>query len=188
MTTNQSDQRLAELIASRDESETSLREAHVACEQLYRRHANALLGYLTNRTSRCDVEDIHQAIWERVWRELPTKFRGGNVRAWIFSITRNYLIDLSRKKRADTIEGLEQHVDTSQMLPDRRMEEQERMASLRRCLEQLEETIGAIVRGRLAGHAYSRLCEQTGLQPAQAHKAFHSGKRQLQDCIRNTTE
>lgn len=179
------DDLLAEKIVRRTDSAAALREARVACEELYQHHAPQLLAFLSNRLHHDDLEDAHQAIWERVWRLLPRSFAGGNLRAWVFQVARNYLVDCSRKKAPQLDNALDSLVDESQMLPDRRMVEQQRMADLQHCLDQLEDTTAQIVRGRLSGTAYTDICRDTGLQPPQAHKMFHQGKQQLQDCVGN---
>ncbi len=63
------------------------------------------------------------------------------------------------------------------------MLEQERMAVLQRCLDQLAENAARLVRARLAGIDYQTIAKELGLEPAQAHKLFHTAKSQLHDCI-----
>jgi len=185
MESSASDDRLAEMIARRNDSTSDFHAARKACAALYRRHAPGLLIFLSSRVSRPDLEDAHQTVWERVWRSLPVSYRSGNFRAWIFQIAKNYLVDCSRRKKTETYDEPDAWIDESVMSPDRQAEENERMAGLKLCLEQLEETMRRVVRGRLSGEAYQQISDSAGLEPAQAHKLFHVGKRLLQDCVRN---
>ncbi len=179
------DDRLARTIACRDESPSAMDAARAACAELYQRHARRLIVFLSSRILASDLEDIHQAVWQRVWNQLPKSYRGGNLQAWIFQIAKNYLIDCSRRKKAESHEALDSLVDETAIAPDRLAEEKERMAGLEHCLKQLEKTMAIVVRGRLTGEAYQTICQRAGLEAAQAHKMFHMGKQQLQDCIRN---
>jgi RNA polymerase sigma factor (sigma-70 family) len=177
------DERLAKVVAERNQPQADWRAAQQACEQLYMRHARKLLAFLAARVSRSDLEDIHQGVWEKVWQRLPEAFHGGNFRAWLFQITRNYLVDLSRKKtprfpgdHALDRPGREQAADVQ-------MAEQERTAILRRCLARLSADAANLVRSRLAGEAYEEICKRLGWKTARAHKLFHEAKQQLQTCV-----
>ena len=56
-----------------------------------------LLAFIVARVPSSDCDDLHQEIWQRAWVALPGQFQGGNFRAWLHQITRNAIIDLSRK-------------------------------------------------------------------------------------------
>jgi RNA polymerase sigma factor (sigma-70 family) len=132
---------------------------------------------------RSDLDDTHQGVWERVWQHLPGGFRGGNFRAWLHQVARNYIIDLGRKKRADLLSGDEDLRDECHTAPDERLLEEERATVLKRCIERLTADAAAIVRARLAGQSYEDVCPRLGLKTAQAHKLFHQAKEQLRLCV-----
>ena len=178
-----SDEDLALKIAARGESDAAWRQARQACTELYQRHARRLLAFLSARVSRSDLEDIHQGVWERVWSRLPEGFRGGNFRAWLYQISRNYLSDHHRKKKTELLADAETLPATGGGSAEMQLIERERMARLSRCLEQLDQDAALLVRARLAGQSYDEVCGRTGIQPARAHKLFHTAKSQLQDCV-----
>jgi RNA polymerase sigma factor (sigma-70 family) len=178
-----SDEQLAGVIAGRGETDEGWKLAREAFSQLYVRHARKLLGFLSARVHRNDLEDIHQAIWERVWNHLPTGFHGGNFRAWLHQIARNYIIDHSRKKRADELAEDYDVADSRVGRPDEAVVEQERRAALSRCLERLAESARLLVNARLGGESYDEICPRMGLKMAQAHKLFHQAKEQLRRCV-----
>jgi len=177
------DEQLAAVIGQRDASSAHWQSAQDACAELYRRHAPFLLAFLANRMHRADLDDVHQAVWERVWRYLPMSFVGGNFRAWLYQVAHSRLIDAARKK-------LPHQLPDDHDAPDPRADassdvllEQERLAVLQRCLELLAERAARLVRARLAGMDYETIGKELGLLPAQAHKLFHTAKSQLHDCI-----
>jgi RNA polymerase sigma factor (sigma-70 family) len=181
---SQTDEQLAATVCQRDSSSANWRSAQEACAELYRRHAQFLLAFLATRVHRADIDDLHQAIWERVWRYLPGSFKGGgNFRAWLYQIARSRLIDAARKKRPARLADDHDVPDPRAGAPGEPLLEQERLALLQRCLEQLAEHTAKLVRARLSGLDYQTISQELGLQLAQAHKLFHSAKSQLQDCI-----
>src|SRR5688572_19709430 len=107
------DEQLATRLAQARDSKARLRDARHACELLYRRHARLLLAYLAARVERAELEDVHHTIWLRVWENAPGSFRGGSFRGWLHQIARNYLIDISRRRRTEMR-------DATDELPDAR--------------------------------------------------------------------
>src|SRR6188768_666708 len=88
-----SDEELVATCARRDDSLRQRRLAETAFHALYDRHAKRLLAFLGGRVNMAALDDVNQDVWAKVWRSLPTGFRGGNFRAWIHQIARNVVID-----------------------------------------------------------------------------------------------
>lgn len=178
------DEELARYVAARESSAESWRAARRACEQLYRRHARSLLGFLAARVRRSELEDVHQAVWERVWERLPAgAFAGGNWRAWLFRVARNYVIDLSRRQRPESLAADEAVMDSREWTPEYRLIESERQAMLARCLARLTERAAAVVKARLSGEDYTQMCAELGMNVPQAHKVFQRARDQLKACV-----
>jgi RNA polymerase sigma-70 factor (ECF subfamily) len=164
--------------------EGDLQKARAACQQLYGRHARRLLAFLAARVNRNDLEDVHHGVWVRVWEHLPDSFDGTDFRAWLYQIARNLVIDHFRRRHAESLASTEE-------LPDPRpggqpltaLLEEERRLLLERCLKRLDARLAELVRGRLGGENYGKLCPRLGLKPAQGHKLFHSAKAALQECV-----
>jgi RNA polymerase sigma-70 factor, ECF subfamily len=178
-----SDEELAAIVALRQEPQGDWQAARQACEQLYLRHARRLLAFLSARVNRSDLEDIHQAVWERVWQRVPEGFHGGNFRAWLYQIARNYLIDMRRKKTPSTPGDEALEVAGKDAGADVWIAEQERIAILQRCLSNLNSEAASLVRARLSGESYDEICRRTGWKTERAHKLFHQAKQELQTCI-----
>lgn len=182
------DEQLAACVARRAVSAADRREAQDALRRLYDRHAPALAAFLSARVARDDVEDVHQAIWERVWERLPDCFQQGNFRAWLFQVARNYLIDRSRKHRPEPLPAA-----AEALLPDRQnhdpaqaLAERERHEVLRGCLRRLEASLADLVRARLAGEEYESICDRLNITTPQAHKMLHRAKQLLQACVKKS--
>jgi RNA polymerase sigma-70 factor (ECF subfamily) len=176
------DEELAELIAHRDRSDRAWEEARAACAQLYSRHAPRLLAFLATRVNPSDLEDIHQAIWQRVWERLPRGFQRSHFRGWLYRVARNLAIDEGRRKRPRPL-GKSEPSDLTEGGPEEKLQQKERMAALQRCLEQLEPEEAAVVRARLGGESYEEISARQGLEVGRAYRLFHQAKERLQACV-----
>jgi RNA polymerase sigma-70 factor (ECF subfamily) len=178
------DEQLAARVARREGSEPERRAAREAFERLYGRHAPMLLAFLGARVSpRADADDLHQEVWQRVWRHLPCSFLGGNFRAWLFQVARNALTDHVRKRRPEPLGGKESALVDPGDPPDAGLIERERAEALRRCLERLGDPAAALVRARLGGARYEEIGPGLGLDPARAHRLFYKAKERLKNCV-----
>jgi RNA polymerase sigma factor (sigma-70 family) len=158
-------------------------------DSLYRDHARPLQLWLATRVPRSNVDDASQAVWSRVVEHYATKFDGGNFRAWLFQIARNYLVDESRRRRLTPAPvategegpapgGLEPY----EILIDR-----ERRSHLAACIEELGEPQKAIVKARVAGMDYDEFAATMNLSNQQASQYFFKAKIQLRECLESCT-
>lgn len=173
------DSQLTALAARR--SETDLRAAQSAFAELYERHAGSLVAFLSSRVTRSDLDDVHQTVWARVWQSLPKSDTAGHFRGWLFQITRNYLIDRSRR-RHDEPTDIADREGFSQSPADTMLELDEQL-TLQRCLDRLPKEQKDLVRGRLAGEDYETIGPRLNLPAARLHKMFFEAKSQLQSCV-----
>lgn len=94
------------MILSVDESREELsHDADAEVRQLYARHAVALRGYVGRFCpDKASADDIVQETFIRAWRHLPQLSVGDRrVRAWLFRVARNLLIDANRAARSRPI-------------------------------------------------------------------------------------
>ena len=71
-------------------------------QRLHEQHADALWGYCVRLTGhdRTRAEDVAQETLLRAWRHLDVLDEGhGSVRAWLFTVARNLVIDDWRSRR-----------------------------------------------------------------------------------------
>jgi RNA polymerase sigma-70 factor (ECF subfamily) len=152
---------------------------------VYEEHARPLLAWLSTRVPRSDLEDVHQEIWTKVWAKKRESFKGGNFRAWLFTVARNHLVDRHEKKPATPLmqDPDEAHVDARQATPWAIAIDRERHEVLIRCLAVLGDVRRQVVQMRLAGGDYDTISAKLGISAAQAHSHFFAAKRQLRELL-----
>lgn len=110
-------------------------------EKHWRAFASQLAGFLRTRVSSAeDAEDLRQEIFLRLHRELESKRKINNTRAWLFRTARNALVDYYRKRRTNEpldeqisdVLANEMHTEVNGLEPLNR--------SLRNMIELLPET------------------------------------------------
>jgi RNA polymerase sigma factor (sigma-70 family) len=179
------DDKLADACARRGDSPDARKLGDAAFRTLYDRHAKRLLAFLGGRVSMAVLDDVHQDVWAKAWQALPAGFRGGNFRAWIYRIARNVVIDHQRKRRHEPLVNEGELVDHRHR-DKARAAEADRHDALARCLQKLERAnarAADLVRSRVGGESYDAYCGRTGMPVAEAYRAFHRAKAQLQACV-----
>lgn len=153
--------------------------------ELYEAHARPLLAWLSARVTRSDLDDVHQEIWTKVWAKMRQSFKGGNFRAWLFTVARNHLMDRREKKPATPLMSDPEapQVDATQLTPCTIVIDRERHESLTRCLAQLTEPQRRVVEMRLAGDDYESISEALHITSAQAHSHFFTAKKKLRELL-----
>lgn len=170
--------------AAERSSADGLAAARQACAELYQLHARALLAFLASRLPRADLEDVHHAVWVRVWEHLPGGFHGGHFRGWLFEIARNLAIDHCRRRRAEPLANEGDLRDPRRgAQPEEALLEEERRQVLAECMKKLEARAASLVQARLAGESYEELAPRLGLGAAAAYKVWHMAVKQLQTCV-----
>lgn len=177
-----SDEDLARAVSARDGADSP---ARVAFDELYHRHAPRLLAFLAGRLKRAEVEDVHQAIWLKVWKQLPARFDGQHFRGWLFQVARNEVIDGHRHRGRWTTEGdgALSDVAGAQPGPEHSYLERERRVVLEGCLEKLGDRALPIVRAALSGERYDEVGMRFGMKKEALYKVIHEAKKRLQSCV-----
>ena len=182
----ETDERLARVVAARDESAGTADAARDACRELYDRHARKLLAFLAGRVRPGAVEDIAQEIWQKVWQSLPTAFHGGSFRAWLYTIARNCVTDHLRRKQPEAIPEEGNIADYRRPPADEELAETELRDALAWCLQELERLdpqLAELVRARMSGESYDEFCSRSSMPAEKAYRAFHHAKARLQACV-----
>jgi RNA polymerase sigma factor (sigma-70 family) len=179
---NLSDDDLVRLARTRSSSERP--RAQSAFAELYRRWAGRLAAFLARRLPRDDVDDALHDLWLRIWDRLPAAFQAGQFSAWLFTVTRHWLVDRNRGLRLRQTTALPVEVnDPRQSSPDDRLIDEEHRQQLADCLQHLDETSRALLAGLLGGERYAELCPRLGLTPSQAHKRKFDALARLRRCV-----
>ena len=106
-----------ELIASMENSDKSLIEAHLKGDQaafgeLVRRYGGSVLGYLIRMSgNREQAEDLFQETFKRVHEKAHT-FRGPQFKGWLFRIATNVALDGRRRSKLTKAISLNQQLES----------------------------------------------------------------------------
>jgi RNA polymerase sigma factor (sigma-70 family) len=74
-------------------------------EQTYEREKGRLLGFIRNRIpDEMEAEDLMQDVFLRLIMNTTGISTIENITAWIYSVTRNRIVDFFRKKKTDSLE------------------------------------------------------------------------------------
>ncbi len=84
----------------------------LAFDKLYERYSDKIYGFMVFKLKNNvgTVEDIHQIVWEKVYKRAHTFKTTEKFSSWIFKITRNAIIDELRKssRQDQLIKSLEE--------------------------------------------------------------------------------
>ncbi|MCC7424615.1 MAG: RNA polymerase sigma factor [Planctomycetaceae bacterium] len=182
------DEQLCEALTRRQAGDEAYAEATRSFDELYRRYARWLLSYLVSRVKKCDLEDVAQVIWQRVWERAETSFRGGRFQVWLFFIAKNYLIDRSRRAKVDLLSSADSTLaDKRDTRPEAGMEEAERNQQLASGLERLPKQTAEIVTRRLDGESYEEICRKLSIPKSRAYKLLQQARQALTDWMAEPT-
>ena len=118
--------------------------AEMSMTEIYMAYHGKVMGYLTTRlNSHADAEDLCSDVFEKVQRKLPeydqTKAAVGT---WIFTITRNTLIDFFRRKKPQ--EELDENLAVDGEI-DETLLNDETLSELSGALKQLPQQLTDII-------------------------------------------
>lgn len=138
-------------------------------ESFYRQHARSVFAFLLSLTrDRAMAEDLAQDTFIRATRAL-IGFRGGDPRAWLFTIARSVFIDHVRRRRPDPVEPFDREAEPPVDVEERdlidltldRLPERQRMALL--LVDQ-------------AGMSYGEMAGIVGVTPQAAKALLHRAR------------
>ena len=112
--------------------------------QIYTEYSDRVMGYIRARIrSLADAEDLHSEVFEKVLRKIegfdPEK---ASLSTWIFTITRNTLIDFFRRSRPG--EELDENLSDNTEL-DEDLLQSETLSELAEALQKLPQQLRDII-------------------------------------------
>lgn len=177
------DEELARSVAAGAIPPPPTESALSAFSELHTRYGRMILAFVASRIRDADVaQDLSQDVWHRVWRVLPTGFKGGQFRAWLYEIARNRVFDESRKKRP---QSLPDEFDPAEKRAHDEILQQERMQALRDCFSRLDPDRQKIVELRLSGRSHEEISSELGIPGNTAMTRFHRAKQDLAQCMQS---
>jgi RNA polymerase sigma-70 factor, ECF subfamily len=148
----------------------------------YQEHADALRRFLYPRVPAHTVDDLFQDVWMRAWEHWDD-FDGRNLRAWLFQIARNRIIDSWRSPHSHTQE-LPQDAAVAQRDPTSdALVEQEHADRLAVCLEKLPKEFREVFEANTGGEAVEETAIRLQIQRTTVYTRLHRARQLLLDCV-----
>jgi RNA polymerase sigma factor (sigma-70 family) len=142
-------------------------------ERTYRRERPRLLAFIRSRVSRPeDAEDLLQEVFAQAVESLSATEPVDNLLAWLYTVTRNRIVDLYRRRRPalslQTREeegpALEELIRDSGIDLDRELVRQEVLEALVDSLEELPpEQREVFLQQAVEGTTFREIAEETGV-------------------------
>jgi RNA polymerase sigma-70 factor (ECF subfamily) len=133
-----------------------------------------------------EAEDLTQDIFFKIFRSLDTFDRRANFQTWLTSVSRNLCIDHYRSVRKER-ETVERDVDASELSPIsadaspmQALEQQDRVALLRRALGALPESLRtAVVMRDLQELTYQEIADRLRVPEGTVKSRINRGRTEL---------
>lgn len=161
-----------------------------ALGELYQRYAHLVVGlcldYLKDReVARDATMEIFERVTNKVCNRPPDSFR-----AWLFYVSRNYCIDLIRKRVRTAEVGLEKiSTEPVEFSDDERPLSEERLERLPAALAQLPVAQARCIKlFYLQGLSYAGVAEATGYDGKQVKSYLQNGRRNLRIALQELTD
>ena len=142
-------------------------------ERTYKRERGRLLSYIRSRVSRSeDAEDILQDVFTQAVRNLSVTEPIDNLMAWLYTVARNRIVDLYRRRRptvsltgADDEGGsLEELLQDSGIDLEQDIVRQEVLEALMDALDELPaEQREVFLQQAVEGRTFRELAEESGV-------------------------
>lgn len=136
---------------------TDMLESSEDFETAYETYANDVYRFMLWRTQNNELsQDLTSHVFEKAWR-ARTSFQGGSVKAWLYRIARNTLVDHWRKKQelivedTDTLQENIVNDDTAEAL-----DKEAELQKLRQAIAGLPTEMRAVVKLRFISNLSSR--------------------------------
>lgn len=158
-------------------------------EDFVRRNYGRVLAYLLSRTRTSDLaHDLAQETFLQAYRSRHSydPARAGQVE-WVMGIARNVSANAARRQssRAEQRVGLEAILERAWKAAPASAAEDERLYTLRRCLEELTERTRTILELLYEGGlSYAEIAEQLGLGLSAVKVAASRARQSLLECMR----
>jgi RNA polymerase sigma factor (sigma-70 family) len=180
--TASSDAQLVALVRSGDDG---------AFEELYRRYAARLRGFVTRRVGDpARAEDLTQDAFMSALRGLRSSDAEIKWKPWLFEIARNATIDFHRRRgraavelpvEPDALRPLDQLRLAAPDAPDADLDAKERLDHLRAAFDELSaQEHRVLVMRELEGRSYREIAERMKLTLGAVQSSLFRGRRRLE--------
>lgn len=149
-------------------------------EAAYNDYGQSIYRFLLWRTKDAELsEDLTSSVFEKAWRSRRN-FHGGSMRAWLYRIARNMLIDHWRRKHDVPLEDVDTVVEPAASNMDAALDAEREAAHLQTAMRQLPEVMRLVVEARfIKGQSCKETAAQLGLSEANVRVIQYRALRKL---------
>lgn len=163
----------------------------VAGDQLVRRYAKPLLGYLTRLTGNGQLaEEVHQQTWLSALEHMDRYDAGsgaGSFKAWLFRIATNKATDVwrSRARQRKVEDGLRLMADETEPDASSQLEASEVQSKVQQAIDMLPEAQKQVVLMRYyAKMKFTEIAQTLGCPLNTALGRMHKATLKLQEMLK----
>jgi RNA polymerase sigma factor (sigma-70 family) len=155
-------------------------------ERALAEYESPLVGYAYGFVK--DIErarDIVQDTFIRLCQQDVSKVRDG-LKTWLYTVCRNRALDILRKESRLTPMDEKKLLarEGNEPVPDRALDQSERMAELMRYLDRLSENQRNVILMKFRdGMSYHEICEKTGLSSGNVGFLIHTGLKRMREML-----
>lgn len=144
-----------------------------------------LRGFILKRVNNpADADDILQEVFVRIYQRLTTLQESDRLQSWIFTITRNAIIDHYRKVKRQPEFTSETALETLAMDPEPDIFNQQMAGCLRPLLQQLPEPYReAIQLAELEGMTQAAIAQELGISLSGMKSRVQRGRQKLKEVL-----
>lgn len=163
-----------------------------AWNDIVRQHWRKVFNIAYKFTGKHDeAEDLTQDVFLKIFKSLNTFDRRANFQTWLVSVSRNLCIDHYRSVRKER-ETIDRGVDSSELSPVAQtvspitqLEQRDRVAMLRRAMEQLPPTLrSAVLLRDIQELTYQEIADRLDLPEGTVKSRINRGRTELARQIR----
>jgi RNA polymerase sigma-70 factor (ECF subfamily) len=152
---------------------------------IWRSFHQRLRGFILQRVNNpADVDDILQEVFVRIYQRLTTVRESDRLQSWIFTITRNAIIDYYRNVKRQPEFASESALETLVMDEDPEVFNQQMAGCLRPLLEHLPEHYREAVQlAELEGMTQAAIAQELGISLSGMKSRVQRGRQKLKDLL-----
>ena len=154
-----------------------------ALTELVEKYDSRLVAWLTVR--KCaDPEGICQDAWSKVIANRDS-FDGRSFSGWVFKIAKNLFHDQLRKskRRGEEILSPKYDVASDDILGLVRMEQQEMVQIVKKCMETVGEPFITAFQLMIDGARAKAIAEKFGVAEKTIYSRVHRAKKMIRECV-----
>lgn len=140
------------------------------------------LGYMKGNSTQAN--ELCQEVFIKVWENLSSFRQESAISTWVYRITVNTCLLYLRKKKdipvSKLLNNLESHPEEEE---NSTVEKEQKLASLYRCIENLNKENKSIILLELEGIPQKEIAEIMGLNHEAIRVRIHRIKNELTKCV-----